>query len=55
MSNLMLSLIIVAIAILSIPIVLALFMGAWLFEEMHGGSHVAFCKGCDFKKMGMLA
>ena len=53
MSNLVLSVVIVTIAVLSIPVVMALFLAAWLFEEAHGGCPVKLCKGIDFKKMGM--
>ncbi len=44
-----------AIAIASIPVVLGLFLLAYLWERAHGGQPVKLAQGMDFAKLGMLA
>jgi hypothetical protein len=50
-----LSLTLIALAIISIPVVLGIMLLAYLWEKIHGGQPVKLIRGMDFEKMGMLA
>ncbi len=47
MGNLSLGVFLIVLAIASIPVVLAFFLLAYLWERAHGGNPVSLCEGCD--------
>jgi hypothetical protein len=51
MANLSLGVVLIILAIASIPVVLAFFLLAYLFEQAHGGNPVSLCEGCDLKAL----
>ena len=51
MGNISLGVLLIVLAIASIPVVLAFFLAAYLWEKAHGGSPVRLCKGCDLEAL----
>ncbi len=51
MTNFTLSVLLIVLALASIPIVLTFFLAAYLWERAHGGESVKLCEGCDLKAL----
>ena len=47
MMNFSLGVLLIVLAIASIPIVLGFFLLAYLWEKAHGGEAIRLCEGCD--------
>jgi hypothetical protein len=51
MGNISLGVLLIVLAIASIPIVMSFFLLAYLWEKAHGGNPVKLCKGCDLEAL----
>ncbi len=51
MGNFTLGTVLIVLAIASIPVVLAFFLLAYLWERAHGGNPVRLCEGCDLSAL----